>query len=543
MVRPVDGLDRRQFLTRLLAAAAAGGLAACASDGDSGSGAGNGSGGTGSTAGGPPEELLASGLATSPFTLGVSSGDPLPDSVILWTRLAVDPLAADGAGGLTDDHSVRWEISADDTFETLVASGDVAATAALGHSVHVDVRGLQAGTRYHYRFRVGEHTSPVGRTGTAPADGAAVDELRFALASCQNVEVAYYAAHRSIAESDLDLVLFVGDYIYEGAGDPDALRTVPGGKCITLADYRNRYAFYHQDDDLLAARASCPWIVTWDDHEVENNYADLDSQAGASADDFAEQRFAAYQAYYEHQPIRLDPPESADWPIHRSARWGQLVDFFVLDGRQYRDDQPCGSPLDAVVSRTECDIEAAGADMLGAEQEQWLTDGLRAATATWKVLAQQTVMSALILGDIVLNVDQWDGYPQARRRLLDHIAANDIGDVVVLTGDIHTAGCGVLRTDGAESVAEPVAVEFVCTSISSNGLATAVGLDPNTLDPAIFGLTYAELIHRGYCRCTITPERWSTEFLIVEDATDPDSDVTVAATVVAEQGTPALTVV
>jgi alkaline phosphatase D len=316
---------------------------------------------------------------------------------------------------------------------------------------------------------------------------------------------------------------------------------VPGGKCISLADYRNRYAFYNSDADLQAARASCPWIVTWDDHEVENNYADLGSQAGATPDDFAEQRAAAYQAYYEHQPLRLPPPDGPDYPIHRTTRWGQLAEFFVLDGRQYRDDQPCDSGSDALVSATECDIEAAGTDMLGAEQEAWLIEGLGATTATWKVLAQQTVMSALVLGDIVLNVDQWDGYPAARRRLLDHIAAEGISDVVVLTGDIHTAGCGVLRTDGVNGVATPVAVEFVCTSISSNGLAEAVGIDPNALDPSIFGLTYAELIHRGYARCTITPDRWSTEFMIVADVRDPASEVSVAATVVADAGSPALT--
>jgi alkaline phosphatase D len=531
-------MDRRQFIATVVAAAATGALAACGSDGDDDAGAPT----TTAPTTALPEELPDPGLAADPFTLGVASGDPLADAVILWTRLAVDPLAADGTGGMGGDVAVRWEVAADDTFGDIVASGDVTATAALGHSVHVDATGLDPDRAYHYRFRVGPYTSPTGRAHTAPADDATVEQLRIGMASCQNVQVGYYAAHRSIAESELDLVLFLGDYIYESGGDPESLRPVPGGKCLTLADYRNRYAFYNGDTDLQTARASCPWVVTWDDHEVENNYADLASQAGTAPDAFAEQRAAAYQAFYEHQPLRLPPPEGPDYPIHRSLRWGQLAELFVLDGRQYRDDQPCGTGSDAFVDRTQCDIEAAGADMLGDEQASWLTEGLSAATATWKVLAQQTVMSALVLGNTVLNVDQWDGYPAARRRLLDHIAAEGISDVVVLTGDIHAAGCAVLSTDGVDGSATPVAVEFVCTSISSNGLAEAAGIDPTTLDPSIFGLTYAELIHRGYCRCTITPERWTTEFVTVADVRDPASDVTVAATVTAEAGTPSLTV-
>jgi len=532
-----EGMDRRTFLAGLVASAA-GGLAACSSgDGDDRAAPDA----TPTSRSLLPEDLPPSGLPATPFTLGVASGDPLPDSVILWTRLAVDPAAPDGQGGMATDVAVRWEVSDDDRFAALVAAGDATAGAALGHSVHVDVGGLEPARRYHYRFRVGEHTSPVGRTRTAPADDADVGELRLAMASCQDFQAGYYAAHRSIAADDLDLVLFLGDYIYESGSRTDAVRPVAGGKCITLADYRNRYAQYRGDADLQAAHASCPWVVTWDDHEVENNYAALASQAGTAPDAFAAQRAAAYQAFYEHQPLRLDPPTGPDWPIHRTLSWGRLAQLFVLDGRQYRDDQPCAAPSDALVDSNACDLEADDRTMLGADQERWLTDGLSEASQTWKVLAQQTVMSALVLGDLVLNVDQWDGYPRARRRLLDHIASEEISDVVVLTGDIHAAGANVLRTDGASGPATPVAVELVTASISSRGLTEAIGIDPATLDPSIFGLTYAELIHRGYCRCTVTPERWSTEFVIVADVTDPASPTSVAATVVADAGTPALT--
>ena len=532
-------MDRRSFLAGLIAAAA-GGVAACSSNGDDTASRRD------TTTTDPPlvpEELPPSGLPASPFTLGVASGDPLPQSVILWTRLALDPAAADGQGGMPGDVVVRWEVSDDDAFDMLVAMGDATASAALGHSVHVDVGGLEPDRRYHYRFRSGsEHTSAIGRTRTAPAEDAEVGELRLAVASCQEFQAGHYVAHRSIAADDLDLVVFLGDYIYESGGRDDALRPIPGGKCITLADYRNRYAHYKADADLQAAHASCPWVVTWDDHELENNYAALASQLGVGRDEFAIQRAAAYQAFYEHLPLRLDPPTGPDWPIHRTLGWGRLAQLFVLDGRQYRDDQPCGSPSDTFVDSTACDIDAEDRTMLGAEQERWLTDGLRAADQTWKVLAQQTVMSSLVIGDLVLNVDQWDGYPRARRRLLDQIAADGISDVVVLTGDIHAAGAGVLSTDGSSGPATPVAIELVTTSISSRGLSETAGIDPTTLDPAIFGIDYAELIHRGYARCTVTPDRWSTEFVIVADVTDPASSTSVAATVSADAGAASLTV-
>jgi alkaline phosphatase D len=531
---------RREFITRLLAAAAAGSIISCSSgdDGDDGGGAG------GDGSGATPESLPPSGFDTTPFTLGVASGDPLPTSVILWTRLALDPLLPDGSGGMTDDVPVRFEVSADDSFEELLASGDATATAALGHSVHVDLQDLEPATVYHYRFRVGEHTSPVGRTRTAPAADADVDELRFAFASCQEFQNANWAAHRSIAEDELDVVLFLGDYIYEYAGNPDSFRPLEGPKCITLGDYRHRYGIYKSDPQLQAAHASAPWIVTWDDHEVENNHASLVSEVGATPEDFAEQRFAAYQAYYENLPLRLDPPEGPDWPIHRSFTWGTLAELFVLDGRQYRDDQPCDSAADALVDSSVCDVEGAGRDMLGAEQETWLTDGLSASERTWKVLAQQTVMSSLVIGTTIFNVDQWDGYPQARRRLLDHIATEGITDVVVLTGDIHAAGADVLTTDALSTAGDevPVAVEFVATSVSSGGLLEVVGLDPDSFDPSIFGLLYAEVAHRGYCRCTVTPAEWRTEFMIVADAEDPDSDVTVADTLVTPAGTAEITI-
>lgn len=541
-------LSRRRFLAGLAVAATAV-AAGCGGDDDGGGGGGEGGAGTtGTTSGGGGGEggagdLPPSGLEVDPFTLGVASGDPAPDSVVLWTRLAVDPQAADGAGGMPgDDLPVRWEVAEDDAFDTLVASGDATAVAALGHSVHAVAGGLEPATAYRYRLRVGEWTSPVGTTRTAPADGAEVAELRFAMASCQDYQAGYYAAWRSIAADEVDLVFFLGDYIYEYAANPDAVRQHEGERCTTLAQYRNRYATYKADADLQAAHASAPFVVTWDDHEVENNYADLVSGAGTPPEEFAAQRAAAYQAWYEHQPVRLDPPTSEDYDITRTLRWGALLDAVVLDGRQFRSDQPCDASSDSFVDNTECDIEGAGADMLGPEQEAFVLDAIDASTATWKVIAQQTVMTPLVLGNTTLNVDQWDGYPAARRRLLDHLATSGATDVVVLTGDIHAAAAAVLSTDGTNGPATPVAVELVCTSITSEGLAEEVGLDAETLDPSIFGIPYAELLHRGYTRCTVTPTDWAADYVTVDDVLDPESGTTVAATVRFDAGQLALTI-
>jgi alkaline phosphatase D len=537
-------LSRRRFLAGLAVAATAA-VAGCSGDDEEPDAAG-GAGTTTTSAGdggGSGTDLPPSGLDVDPFTLGIASGDPAPDSVVLWTRLAVDPQAADGAGGMpTDDLPVRWELAADDTFETLVASGDATAVAALGHSVHAVADGLEPATAYRYRIRVGEWTSPIGTTRTAPADGAEVAELRFAMASCQDFQAGHYAAWRSIAADEVDLVFFLGDYIYEYAADPDAVRQHEGDKCRTLADYRNRYATYKADADLQAAHASAPFVVTWDDHEVENNYADLVSGVGTPTEEFAEQRAAAYQAWYEHQPVRLDPPTSEDYDITRTLRWGGLLDAVVLDGRQFRSDQPCDASSDSFVDNTECDIEGAGADMLGPAQEAFALGAIDDSTAIWTVIAQQTVMTPLVLGNTTLNVDQWDGYPAARRRLLDHLASSGATDVVVLTGDIHAAAAAVLATDGTNGPATPVAVELVCTSITSEGLAEEVGLDAETLDPSIFGIPFAELLHRGYTRCTVTPTDWAAEYVTVDDVLDPASGTQVAATARIVAGQVALTI-
>ena len=473
-------------------------------------------------------------LTADPFTLGVASGDPDPTSVILWTRLVTE---------LTDPVDVKWEVAADDAFDRVLAAGVVSATPELAHSIHLEATDLDADTWYWYRFSSASYVSPVGRARTMPADDATPERIRLGFASCQDFTEGYYPAHRAMAADRLDLVFFLGDFIYESGSSPDSVRQVPGGTCRSHEDYVARYATYLGDADLQASRAACPWIVTWDDHEVENNYADLANNSNLPADVFTERRAGAYLAYYEHMPLRLDPPTGADWRIYRSLRFGKLAEFFVLDGRQYRSDQACNSKLDAIVKASSCpELDAADRTMLGSDQESWLSEGLTASDAAWKVLAQQTVMSSLVLGDIVLNVDQWDGYPAARQRLLQFIGDRDIADVVVLTGDIHSAGAGDLGTVAADGTRTPVAVEFVGTSITSASLVDIVPGGAALVTPDKFpGIAYLNVVDHGYGRCTVTADEWRTEFVVVDSVTDAGAPSRIDATCVTPRGTPSVT--
>ena len=321
-------------------------------------------------------------LGANPFTLGVGSGDPMPDSVVLWTRLALDPV--NGGGMAAAPVEVRWEIAGDDAFAGIVQSGTVTARPELAHSVHVDAAGLHPGATYFYRFMAGGEVSPTGRTKTAPAAGAAVESLKFAYASCQHYEDGYFSAYRHMADEDLDLVAHLGDYIYEGgmASDEDiaageAVRLHNSDEITTLDDYRNRYGLYRSDPDLQLAHAAFPWIVTWDDHEVDNDYANVREENGAPIDLFLERRAAAYQAYYEHQALRPESmPLGATLQLYRKLSWGALAELVVLDTRQYRTDHPCGEGAQV---RCPAAIDP-NTTMLGPQQEQWLLANLDAST-------------------------------------------------------------------------------------------------------------------------------------------------------------------
>lgn len=467
-------------------------------------------------------------LPANPFTLGIASGDPLTDSVILWTRLTVPD------GRFDDAVPVTWEVSLDETFADLVTSGVVGARADDGHSVHVDATGLAPGTWYRYRFRAGGFASAMGRTRTMPSADDAAAELVLASASCQSWDGGYYAAHRDIAASGVDLVLWLGDYIYEyagGTGDAGATRQHPPLEATTIEQYRDRYALYKSDEDLQAAHAAAPWLVMWDDHEVENNAAgDQSEDVSVPAAEFRARRAAAYRAWWEHQPVRLPRPDGADFTVYRSFQAGALATFILLDGRQYRSDQACGDKTLSLDPPCP-EVTAPGRTMLGDVQEAWFDAQLAASTATWNVLGNQVVLTDATVGGAVLNYDQWDGYPEARGRLVRSIVEQGRSSTVVVTGDIHLAGVGKVRgPDGAQ-----VAVELITTSISSPGNV------PVALESAITALPdvqWGELRHRGWTRHEITPAAWTATYRIVDDVRDPKSAVSTAATFLVEPGRP-----
>lgn len=470
----------------------------------------------------PPAPLLAA----DPFALGVASGDPLADSVVLWTRLAPEPTAG---GGMPDEPvPVIWEVSRQPDFFAIETYGWAYAEPEFAHSVHVEVDGLEPDTWYYYRFRVGKQwTSPTGRTRTFPRPGDTASELRLATASCQNWRHGHYGAYRHMAAEEIDLVAFLGDYIYE-SGVSGPVRDHDGPRPRDLDGFRNRYGLYKSDRHLQAAHERCPWIFTWDDHEVKNNYADLDIP-GVSVDDAKALRAAAYQAYYEHMPLRIPAPdEPADMQIYRRLQFGDLVNFHVLDGRQYRTDQPCND--DAGLACGEEKDEAN--TMLGAEQRAWLESGLRSSKTTWNALVQQTVFASMSLGGGVLNPDQWDGYTVERQRLLSVFAEEGVRNVVVHTGDIHAAIFATLHRESGEFDTEVVGVECVTTSISSNGLSESrmpVDLIRRVMNNQD-NIGYFEPDKRGYCLCEYTPEKFTVWYKSVSTVESPDADLHVDAT-------------
>lgn len=532
-------LSRRTFLAATAATAAGAAIAAGCSDDSGGSADGTSAPSTPpatdaatTTAAATTTTEPAIALPSDPFTLGVASGDPDATSVVLWTRLAPDPL--NGGGMPADDVPVTWELSADESFAEVAQSGTEIASADHGHAVHAVVEPGEGA--WFYRFRQGDYTSPVGRTRIAPAAGDIPDEVRFATASCQNYANGYYAAHRDLAAQQPEFVTWLGDYIYEGAGDPAVTtgRVHLGPEPTTVDEYRNRYALYKTDPNLQAAHAACPWFVIWDDHEVENNYAGLTPQDSADSAAFPARRAAAYQVWWEHQPTRLPAPDPAasEYRTYREAAWGDLLTIALLDGRQYRTDQACG---DATLQLDPpCpEVTAPGRTMLGDEQEQWLYDTLDASSAVWNVIGNQVVFADATFNGAVLNFDQWDGYPEQRARILQHLADKGTQNVVVVTGDIHLAAVAELRS-GDPATGTPVGVEFVTTSISSDGLIDDQLTDVLKSFPE---LVDAELAHRGYTLHTVSPQQWVADYRIVTDVADPDSDVTSFRTYTVDSGT------
>ncbi|GIJ52354.1 alkaline phosphatase [Virgisporangium aliadipatigenens] len=477
---------------------------------------------------GAPEPLPA-GL----FTLGVASGDPAPDGVVLWTRLAPQPTAG---GGMPERVvPVRWEVADDERFRRVRRAGTAHAAPELGHSVHVEVTGLAPGREYWYRFRVGGEASPVGRTRTAPAAGARLDRLRFAFASCQDYQAGYYTAHRSLSTEDIDFVAFLGDYIYESKPNPNAVRLHEGsGEPYTLENYRNRHAQYRTDADLQAAHAAFPWIVTLDDHEIDNNWADEipqdpDLQSPAA---FRERRKAALQAYYEHMPLRRSSlPQGLDMKLYRRIGYGRLASVHVLDTRQYRSDQP--STLD--------EANDPARSMTGEEQERWLTHGLTTSGTRWNLLANQVMWAQndRTAGPAqTFDFDNWDGYRAQRRRLLEFFGGR-VANPVVLTGDRHCTWVSDLRPDFDDPASPVVGVELTGTSITSGGDADPVPFH-NTYDPIMVDSPHWRYIdnRRGYLLCAVTSATFEARLRLVSTVRAPEASVRTERVFVAEAGRP-----
>ena len=499
-------LDRRKFLQA---------LAAC-----------------GFTAG-PPARAQTLRLSGNPFKLGVASGYPRPDGMVLWTRLA----GSFEAGPIP----VQWQIAGEESFRKVLAEGTVVASAEWAHSVHVEPRGLEPDRWYFYRFRAGDAFSPVGRTRTAPAGGAAAARLRFAFASCQQYEQGWFTAHRHLARDDLDLVAFLGDYIYESSWGREHVRKHDAGEPFTLAEYRARHALYKSDPDLQQAHRAFPWIFTWDDHEVVNDYAGEQAGYGASPEAFLARRAAAYRAFYENMPLPAAMrPGAAGMQIYTHLDWGGLARFLVLDSRQYRDLQACratptrGAPsLDPTLCLELADPKRS---LLGAAQEAWLGRALAESKAGWNILAQQTLMAQMdrkVGEGRSFWTDGWDGYPAARRRLLDFLNQKRIRNPVAIGGDVHMHWVADLKPDFDDPGSPVVASEFCGTSISSQG-ASQKQTDERMADNP--HLKYGRSDHRGYVRMSIAGGRLHADLMGLDTVKKPDSRIETLARFVVESG-------
>ena len=481
------------------------------------------------------------GFDSYPFTLGVASGYPTPAGFVLWTRLAPRPLQP-GGGLAPEPVPLRWEVAEDEGFRRIVASGTEFAGPEWAHSVHAEVRGLRSDRWYWYRFLAGDAVSPVGRTRTAPAAGAAAARLRFAFASCQHFEHGYYTAYKHMVDDDLDLVVFLGDYIYESSLRRNQVRMHErADEPVALDEYRARYAQYRSDPNLQSAHQAFPWIVTWDDHEVDNDYANDRQEDGAPPEEFLLRRAAAYRAYYEHMPLpaRMRPSGPA-MQIYTALDWGSLASFYLLDGRQYRSPQACprkaggGNEVDV---RACIELHDPARSMLGTVQEAWLERQFASARAAWNILAQPVLMAqrkSRSGESLSAWTDSWDGYPAARKRLLESVAARKLSNPVVIGGDVHMNFVADLKLDFDDERSPVVASEFVGTSITSPAGGWARNM------PAILAenphIRYGNGERRGYVRASIAGGRFNAELVGVDTVRKPESRAQVMARFVVENG-------
>lgn len=448
-----------------------------------------------------------------PFALGVASGDPKPDGGTIWTRLAPRPLDPDG-GMPHEGTDVAWELAHDEAMRDIVRRGIARAEAAWAHAVHVDIGGLDPAREYWYRFRWRGIASPIGRLKTAPA--GPTGRLRFVSVGCQHFEHGYFTAYRHIADARPDFAVHYGDYIYEGGATADRgwPRRHIGGTCRTLADYRRRYAQYRLDPDLAAAHAAVPFVMSFDDHEVVNNWAsDFHAQDDGPA--LRARKAAAFQAWYEHMPVPASMrPRAGAIAAHRALSFGDLVDLFALDTRQHRTRQPCG---DGVKERC-AEAFDPDATMLGTAQEAWLAAGMRASRARWAALAQQILAMRVDVGAHRHNLDAWDGYEAARARLHRALASRE--NNAILSGDWHRFFVGDLKADYDDPRSRVLASEFLATSISSGG---DVREQPGHAAALLRDNPHAKHFSdaRGYIAHDVTREVWLADLRAVALVSTP----------------------
>ena len=487
-------------------------------------------------------------FASDPFTLGIASGSPSAESVVLWTRLM-------GPASKSVEHGpvpVRWEVAHDEQFSRIARRGEVQALPELAHSVHAEVSGLDSDRWYFYRFFAGGAASPVGRTRTLPAPDAEVRKLRLAYASCQRWEHGYFSAYRHMREENLDAVVFLGDYVYEYPTAARAVRVPSGGWALTLGDYRQRYALHKGEADLQAMHSACPWIVTWDDHEVQNDYAGLQAgDSGPAVADFGARRAAAYQAFYEHMPVRASAltqalvglAGGAEMRLFSQLRFGRLATLNLLDTRQYRDPQVCtrgGRPGSSPVQPAACPAwNDPARTLLGAAQERWLDHALAGSGDGWSVIAQQTLFGRRDLQPGANGTswnDGWDGYAAARSRLTQSLRKHKVANAVLFGGDVHENWVGHVKADYQRPDSELLGVEFCGTSITSrSGSNDKVTQQRLAANPHF---VFADSERRGYGVAEFTPGQLTTSLRVVDDVARRDTRIETLARFAVQAGRP-----
>lgn len=459
-----------------------------------------------------------------PFALGIASGDPVGDGFVIWTRLAPDPF---DRGSVVDETvPVIWEVASDEAMKTIVRSGEALARRALAHSVHVEVRDLPSGRPFWYRFRIaGGDASPIGRAWTAAQMGSTVQQLRFAVASCQHYEQGYFSAYDYMVKDDPALVLHLGDYIYESSwGDP--VRRHDGPEPFTLEEYRDRHAIYKLEKSLQRAHAHCPWLVTWDDHEVDNDYQALESEDWQDPAAFVKRRAAAYQAYYEHMPIRrIAIPRPSGMQLYQRSVFGDLLDVAMLDNRQYRSPAACRSKEDGggSVQTAACkDLFDDGRSMLGQEQERWLNGVFSRSKSLWTVVGNGEMFSRLYQktkeGEEGWWTDDWNGFPKSRERVIAAMARTKVANPVFVTGDIHSFWVNDVKQDFRDPSSATVATELVGTSITSAGVPYDQFAKYLPDNPHI---KFFDSRKRGYILCDAGRQTLTADLRTVEDVRDP----------------------